>query len=172
MSGKVWAGYINQKTEAGTGATHDTQTANAWELGGKISYAGFGLVGYYYDGQNMGIPLMAGATQLTGLTITWNGPKDHDVSGGYVQGTYTIPNIGTKIGLSWGESNYDKNSTNVGPTFDDYKNESWVVGVYHPLTKALNLVAEYNDTSIQNNGLVKNQDGKAKTISLGAIMFF
>jgi len=49
----------------------------------------------------------------------------------------------------------------------------WTVGAYHPLTKHLNLVAEYSqskrDVDLAGAGSV---DAKAKTISLGAILFF
>ena len=52
------------------------------------------------------------------------------------------------------------------------------VGAYHPLTKHLNLVAEYSqvqdDLSTRAGGTAPavNIDGKSKTISLGAILFF
>jgi len=49
----------------------------------------------------------------------------------------------------------------------------WVVGAYHPLTKHLNLVAEYSesqrDVDFNGGGSV---DAKARTVSLGAILFF
>jgi hypothetical protein len=51
----------------------------------------------------------------------------------------------------------------------------WTIGAYHPLTKHLNLVAEYSDvkTQIENAPVVAtNVSGTAKTISLGAILFF
>ena len=175
-AGKVWVGCISQRVRTAETTTlannQITNTAHAWEIGGKVGYAGFGLVGYYYDGKNMGLPTIANATELTGLFLANNGTKDHDVDGGYIQGTYTIPGPGTKIGLSWGVSNYDTNSTDPSATTADFRDESWVVGVYHPLTKSLNLVAEYTDTEIDNNNLVKTQDGSARTIALGAIMFF
>ncbi len=172
FAGKVWVGGIYQKLNEGVGAANTRRRADAWEIGGKVNAAGFGLVGYYYDGKNMGAPVMAlaGITPATGLGVGSDG-TNHDVKGGYVQGTYTIPGPGTKIGLSWGESRYDKNSTD-GVGAGDFKDKSWVAGVYHPLTKSLNLVAEYTDTKFQNIGLDKTQDGKAKTFALGAIMFF
>ncbi len=67
-------------------------------------------------------------------------------SGGYVQGTFVVPGVGTKLGASWGAS-YSKAAN--GTTFD-YENESWVVGAYHPLTKSLNLVAEYTQQEVAN----------------------
>jgi hypothetical protein len=49
----------------------------------------------------------------------------------------------------------------------------WTIGAYHPLTKHLNLVAEYSDVKrIAGGGSVAEVEGKAKTVSLGAILFF
>ena len=50
----------------------------------------------------------------------------------------------------------------------------WTVGAYHPITKHLNLVAEYSDVKheVNNKGALADTDGKSKTISLGAILFF
>ena len=202
VSGKVWVGGIHQKLKTmAVGATSGTpasvflttgggpstivnpgtpgtsavpsvsKTAEAWEIGGKVAVAGFGLVGYYYDGKNIGLPVIvhSGVTPATGLFL--GATSDHDVRGGYVQGTYTIPGPGTKVGLSWGESIFDKNSSD-GAGAGNFKDESWVLGVYHPLTKSLNLVAEYTDTKYKNIGLAKSIDGKARTMALGAILFF
>ena len=50
----------------------------------------------------------------------------------------------------------------------------WVLGAYHPITKHLNLVAEYavTERDIDNRGATADAKAKAKTISLGAILFF
>jgi hypothetical protein len=49
------------------------------------------------------------------------------------------------------------------------KNESTVVGIYHPLTSALNLVLEYTQTkSTAHNG----NEAKETAIALGAILFY
>jgi hypothetical protein len=45
----------------------------------------------------------------------------------------------------------------------------WTVGAYHPLTKHLNLVAEY---SAEKGELAKATTSKNDTMSLGAILFF
>jgi hypothetical protein len=47
--------------------------------------------------------------------------------------------------------------------------EMWTVGAYHPLTKHLNLVAEY---SAEKGELAKATTSKNDTMSLGAILFF
>ncbi|MFL9609342.1 porin [Methylobacillus sp. Pita2] len=168
VSGKIWAGYITQKHEGGasvdgTGAAIvvDNYTSRGYDIGGKINIADFGLVGYYYDGK--GLDIQTGG-QLGGLQFL-SGQKTDD-KGGYVQGTYKLPGVGTKLGLSYGISKSEARDD----TFDR-ENKSWIVGAYHPLTKSLNLVAEYANQKLENN-VAGGLDGKAKTISLGAILFF
>ena len=96
-----------------------------------------------------------------------NNGVDRDTSGGYVQATFKIPGVGTKLGASWGESMIQQ-AAGVG----EFKDESWIVGAYHPLTKSLNLVAEYTDTKYENMAATAGNNGKARTFALGAIMFF
>ena len=148
-------------------------TAEAWEIGAKAAYQGASLVGYYYQGQNIG-----GNNFLTGSNSAWvssgliyrDNAVDNEVSGGYVQGTYTLPTIGTKLGLSWGESMSKVQAAGAV----EFKSESWIVGAYHPLTKSLNLVAEYTHNDLTGLGGVAGAagEGKVKTGSLGAILFF
>lgn len=191
IAGKVWVGGISQKTQtaavaAVAGVVGTTtiaavapvaavaatdERANAFEIGAKVNVGAFGLVGYYYDGKGFGSSAVASANlPLSGLLVN---STDHDVDGGYVQATFTAP-FGTKFGVSWGESNIDKKRS-AGDT-GDYTNESWIIGAYHPLTKSLNLVAEYTDTEYDNIGNVKGgsnvSDAGAKTLALGAILFF
>ena len=94
---------------------------------------------------------------------------DHDNSGGYVQATYKVPGVGTKLGASWGTTIVKK----AGTDLRDDERTAWIVGAYHPLTKSLNLVAEYNylETTSATNAAA-SKDGTAKTVSLGAILFF
>lgn len=154
FGGKVWASGISQNVEA------FDDRASAWDLGATVNVAGFGLTGYYGQGDG------------TGTTVLFNGGYDafgnaRDSEDWYVQGTYTIPGVGTKLGVSYGESELEYNS-NEGTT-DDYKQEMWTVGAYHPLTKHLNLVAEYSHSKGEDTG---DLNGKSKTIALGAILFF
>ena len=95
--------------------------------------------------------------------------KRRDSNGGYLQGTYTIPGVGTKIGLAYGVSKLDTASGEVNPTLVD-KNERWTVGAYHPLTKHLNLVAEYN--RIKSEAQSSANETESDSISAGAILFF
>jgi predicted porin len=165
VSGKVWAEYVNQKHE-GTTPGYDSYTSDAWGIGGKVAVSGFGLVGYYYDGRGVDSNTTGGV--VSGLEFL-GGNKSQD-SGGYVQGTYTIAAANNlKIGLSWGESQTQSDINGVY----DIKNESWIIGAYYPLTKSLNLVAEYTDQKVKNHDAPSTADElKAKTLALGAILFF
>jgi predicted porin len=91
-----------------------------------------------------------------------------DSNGGYVQGSFTIPTVGTKIAASWGVSNLDLASGEVNGNLVD-SNEMWTIGAYHPLTKSVNLVAEYSDVKSQNHAGAEN---KSKIFDIGAILFF
>ncbi len=161
VGGKVWASAITQKLELATGGS---ERARAFDLGATVNLAGFGLTGYYYDGKAIGTTVQfAGALDASG--------NRRDSKGGYVQGTYTLPGVGTKLGLSYGKSILESNSAaseGVLGLPDDVENSMWTVGAYHPLTKHLNLVAEYSDVKTE----VGSADGKSRTVSLGAILFF
>ena len=114
------------------------------------------------------------------MAVGANGVVERDSDGFYVQGTVTVPDTGTKLGLSYGESSLDLTGTEqaaldnnnpaaayLGNLVDT--NESWIVGVYHPLGEALNLVAEYTNTESQAQGGHKAEED---VFALGAIMFF
>jgi predicted porin len=174
VGGKVWVSGFSQKVKGlkalvGTSSTQTvadlgSDRANAWDIGATVNLAGFGLTGYYGQGQG------TGTTVLLNQGFDATG-KRRDSDDWYVQGTYTIPGVGTKLGASYGESTLDGNSADA---FSDKVNKMWVIGAYHPLTKHLNLVAEYSDvkSEVNNKGAVSDLDGKSKTISLGAILFF
>jgi len=96
-----------------------------------------------------------------------SGLKKRDVDGGYVQAKYTLP-FKTVAGLSWGQSNLDRVS---GETVNALvkTNEMWTAGLYHPLTKHVNLVAEFSHiTSERQDGL----EATTNAGSLGGILFF
>jgi len=155
ISGKVWT----------SGATYKVRTladnevnVNAYDLGVNLNVANFGLTGYVYDGRGNGITFLG----LQGI----NGTDRRDGDGGYVQATYALPTK-TKVGLAYGESKLSSNGNTAGITA---KQDRTTVGVYHPLTKHLNLVAEYSDIKIQ--GQVEGARNEYTTGSLGAILFF
>lgn len=166
VSGKVWASFITQKQEPNLAAA-SSYTARGYDVGAKVAVAGFGLVGYYYDGRGLDsntVNIPGVGTGVGGLAFITGGNKTDD-KGGYVQGTYTLPTVGTKLGVSYGTSKSDV----PGAGGVNFENKSWVVGAYHPLTKSLNLVAEYTKQDLESN-LARDLDGR--TVSLGAIMFF
>jgi predicted porin len=162
FGGKVWVSGISQKVEFGKGSGLGSDRADAWDLGATINVAGFGLTGYYGQGDGTGTTvLLRDGYDAAG--------KSRDSDDWYLQATYTIPGVGTKLGASYGESTLDGNR---GEALDEYKNEMWTIGAYHPLTKHLNLVAEYSDVKTNIDTNVGNSDGKSRTIALGAILFF
>ena len=162
VSGRVWLGAISQKQKNGIPGANE-YTADSVEIGGKVAVGAFGLVGYYYSGDS--VDSNTALLGIGGLPFRTGGAETDD-DGGYIQGTFTVPGVGTKLGLSYGESNSEVD----GAGGLEVNNKSWIIGAYHPLTKSLNLVAEYTDNTLErNNGL---SDVDANTISLGAIMFF
>jgi predicted porin len=173
VAGKVWAEYayqdINDITASGAalGNRAQDEAVDIWGLGANVTVGNLNLVGYWYDSDGYG---SAGKLH-SGLAAVNNQLKKRDGDGGYVQATYVIP-TGTKLGVAYGRSSLDEAS---GETFDALveDNERWTVGAYHPLTKHLNLVAEYSDTESnaqRNTAAIKDYDAQA--FSLGAILFF
>ena len=187
-TGKIWVEGTHHKIQSSssytkatsqngvyaptTGSPLNEADAEGYGIGAKVGYAGAELVGYYYNGKNMDSGI---GTAINTATRTTTGAftfTEHDNNGGYVQATYVLPTK-TKVGVSWGKNIIEAGS---GQTLDSER-EAWVVGAYHPLTKSLNLVAEYNHLETKNTGadgatLNTAGDGKAKTVSLGAILFF
>ena len=168
VTGKVWVSGIYQRVKSVTnsnaaaiaGADDDMSSV---DIGANVNVAGFGLTGYYYSAEGVGTTMLG----LDGYSATG---KKRDSDGGYVQATYVLPTK-TKVGVSWGISNLDLATGETSATNSTLvkENEMWTVGVYHPLTKHLNLVAEYSDAQSRNQADAEN---KNKTGSLGAILFF
>ena len=122
---------------------------------------------YYGEGKGTGTTfLMHDGVDTAG--------KKRDSQDWYAQATYTLPGVGTKLGVSYGESSLDGNATtdDLGDGTVNLKNEMWTVGAYHPLTKHLNLVAEYSEQKASAKDDVNSLSSKDKTVSLGAILFF
>ena len=164
VAGKVWvsgASYDVTRIKGSTTATKQTYDITAFDVGASLSAGNFGLVGYWYDGEGLGTTLFGN----NGVTAS---AKERDSDGGYVQATYVIP-TGTKLGVAYGVSNLDTASGETNATLVD-ENERWTVGAYHPLTKHLNLVAEYNAT--ESTGQTSTNKAESDSFSLGAILFF
>ena len=173
FGGKVWVSGITQKVKnlsfdtngalPGGVADLGSDRATAWDLGATVNVAGFGLTGYYGQGSGIGQTIQL----FDGFDANGN---DRDSDQWYVQGTYTIPGAGTKLGASYGQSTLDGNRGE----FKDIEDSMWTVGAYHPITKHLNLVAEYSNVErdFAFGGGAGSDKAKAKTIALGAILFF
>ena len=181
FGGKVWVSGISQKVKGLNdanniilnGVVNGSDRANAFDIGATVNVAGFGLTGYYGEGEGTGTTVLL----RDGFDSRGQARDSEDY---YVQATYTIPTVGTKLGVSYGKSSLDGNG---GEALHSYENKMWTIGAYHPITKHLNLVAEYSDAKSRVESSagtgeflgetgVGNVRGKSKTISLGAILFF
>jgi len=177
VSGKIWVSGMAQKQGSyGVGYTNNDNVAYVGDIGANLNFAGFGLTGYYYGGNGVGTTgqFLDGYGKSATSTSSLSG---RDSDGGYVQATYVLPTK-TKLGVSWGISNLDLAAGETAATTASAagvvgllqkENEMWTAGIYHPLTKHLNLVAEYNHSRSTNQA---NQENKANSGSLGAILFF
>jgi len=139
--------------------TGSSRTVSVADIGANINVAGFGATGYYYQGKGAGTTLL-GANG-------WSGANKRDSDGGYVQLTYVLPTK-TKIGAAYGVSNLDRASGEAASSLVS-ENERYTVGAYHPLTKHLNLVAEFNNVESKAHN---NNKTESQTYSAGAILFF
>ncbi len=161
FSGKLWASFISQKLKTIDPALGD-EDAFGYDVGAKIGFGGLELVGYYYAGEGIG-------TTAFLFDAVDAGGNTRDSDGMYAQATYKFPGPGTKIGVSWGESNLDRGPADPAATSLVEKNESFVIGVYHPLAAWLNLVLEYTETrATAHNG----NEAEEKAIAAGAILSF
>jgi len=159
--GKIWMSGLVQKVNHNSASVIlDDDRAQAADIGANVNFGDFGLTGYAYKGEGIGTTIQF----MDGYT---NAGKQRKSDGGYVQATYTMPTK-TKLGVAYGISNLDRNATEVDTNLVK-ENERTTVGLYHPLTKHLNTVLEYNEGKSQNQAGGEN---KARTMSLGAILFF
>jgi predicted porin len=183
VSGKVWVSGATYDVEAQSSArsaavtstTTDSYTASAWDIGVNVNAGNLGLTAYYYETDGVGATMFGGLFANSGVDVqSTTSIKTRDGDGGYLQATYVIP-TGTKLGLAYGRSNLDKASgeTDAQALTDALidSNERWTVGAYHPLTKHLNLVAEYNSIESNGHGAGTNKT-ESDSFSLGAILFF
>jgi predicted porin len=160
--GKIWVSAITQKIKAGPGSAFDDEDATGVDVGVKLGVGGLEGVAYAYDGSGIG------STGFLFDAVDAGGNK-RDSNGYYAQLTWKLPGIGTKLGVSYGESKLDRGPADPVGTSLFETNESGVVGIYHPLTSFLNLVAEYTQTkSTAHNGA----EAKETAIAIGAILFY
>ena len=161
FAGKVWVGGFSQNVEnIADGGTGSSDTSTAFEGGVSTSIYNINLVAYGYSGEGVGTTLLLS----NGFDSTG---KKRDSDGGYLQATYVIP-MGTKLGVSYGVSKLDGNAVDANSLLVE-ENKMLTIGAYHPLTKHLNLVAEFSNVeSDAQNGVSNESD----TFALGAILFF
>ena len=162
-SGKIWAGFASQDVDNLSGGGNDDEVT-AFEAGANINFGNLGATVYAYSGEGLGTTGFA----RDGFDTTG---EARDSDGGYAQVTYVIPS-GTKLGVAYGVSNLDATSadrTNSVSLAEE--NKRLTVGAYHPLTKHLNLVAEYSSVESQSM-LSTDSDNESDILSVGAILFF
>jgi predicted porin len=164
-AGKVWVSGASYKLRNGNTASSDEWDANAVDVGAAVNFGNLGLVAYYYSTEGVGTTMWGGFGANTGGL--GDDGKERDGDGGYLQATYVIPS-GTKLGVAYGVSNLDLANSETNNSLVE-ENKRITVGAYHPLTKHLNLVAEYNRMESNAHGGEKNE---SDNLSLGAILFF
>jgi len=174
VAGKVWVSGASYDVTGDTNndgsfvafdtADEDSYTASVYDIGVNLNSGNLGLTAYYYNGDGVGTTFVGNL----GVQSTGGKFKKRDSDGGYLQATYVIP-TGTKLGLAYGVSNLDEASGENDADLIE-SNERWTVAAYHPLTKHLNLVAEYN--KIESEGQSSAHQMESDTFSLGAILFF
>ncbi|MES9817892.1 MAG: porin [Candidatus Thiodiazotropha sp.] len=152
VNGLVSATFITQDVDLAGGSE---STMRGWDLFGKLGFGDLGLAAYVYDGEGMS-SLALGGLVLPGFDAATGDAEE--TSGYYLQGTYKIGN--TKLGLNWSESEQEK--------ITEVENTRITLGVYHNLTPALTLMAEYSDMESETSA--GSDDTNA--LNVGAILFF
>ena len=157
--GKVWVSGASYEY---TDGDYDWD-ATALDVGAALNFGNAGLVAYYFDSEGVGATMFTGYPAAAATYGTDSAGNERDGDGGYVQLTYVIP-TGTKLGVAVAKNELD------AATGSDTRleNKRWTVGAYHPLTKHLNLVAEYNNIESEN----ATASNESQALSLGAILFF
>ena len=162
----LWASFIYQEVDIkATAGGNDSVSSEVegFDIGTKVAFGDFDFVGYYYDGEGIGTTSFL----LDGLDADGN---QRDSDGYYLQARYRIP-TGTLLGVSIGESNLDETAWDRAQANRSLveTNESWIIGAYHPVGEALNLVVEYTETEAEAHNGNKNEE---ESLAIGAIMFF
>ena len=154
----------------GVGDGNSDSMAYAGDAGLNMKAGNIDFTAYGYGGKGIG---------TTGQFLNGYGYNDNSGKyearqsyGGYVQAIYTLPTK-SRVALSYGESRLDRAS---GETkFDDSmdylvrSNSQWNTMFIHPLTKHLNLIAEFAHVKSENQ---IGEENKTNAGSLGAILFF
>jgi predicted porin len=155
-NGKVWVGLSSYEVASEAG----DYESDAQEIGANFNVGNLGLTAYYYTGEGNGDGFA--------LNRLATNNSDREQDGGYIQATYVIPS-GTKLGFAAATSSQDLGNGDLAGAAVFDSNDRWTVGAYHPLTKHLNLVAEYNDIESSDHAGTKSS---SQHMALGAILFF
>jgi predicted porin len=156
-AGKVWVSGASYDVTTTSNTEYD---AEAIDVGVNVNMGNLGLTAYYYTADG------AGTTFFHSYAVD-SSNNERESDGGYLQATYVIPS-GTKLGVSYGVSKLDTATGETNASLLE-ENKRWTVGAYHPLTKHLNLVAEFNHNEAENQG---GEEIENDAVSLGAILFF
>jgi predicted porin len=156
-AGKVWVSGASYDVTTTSNTEYD---AEAIDVGVNFNMGNLGLTAYYYTADG------AGTTFFHSYAVD-SSNNERESDGGYLQATYVIPS-GTKLGVSYGVSKLDTATGETNASLLE-ENKRWTVGAYHPLTKHLNLVAEFNHNEAENQG---GEEIENDAVSLGAILFF
>ncbi len=159
VTGKVWVSGASYKVS--DSALINGVTIWGADVGANLNLGNLGLTAYLYEGEGLGATFMG----TDGMTAT--GQK-RDSNGGYAQATYVLPTK-TKLGVAYGISSLDRATGEAAANTLVKNQERVTLGAYHPLTKHLNLVAEYSNIRLESQLVNKNE---YSNVSLGAIMFF
>jgi predicted porin len=153
----VSATFISQKHEGLTDA--EDFDSHGFDVGGKVTFGAFEALAWYYNGKGMG---------TTGLYLFGAAPggRERDSDGFLAQVTYKLG--ATKIGLNYGESNLDLASGELASDLVE-TNKKYTVGVYHSLTEALTLLAEFTDTKAEAHNGIEND---SNNFNIGAYLSF
>jgi predicted porin len=157
IGGKVWVSFIQQALDS---TVFEGEDAQGYDVGAQLKFGDLEATAYYYTGEGIGSAgFLLDAVDASGTA--------RDSDGMYGQLTYKFGK--TKVGASYGESNLDRGPADLATTTLMQTNESVVFGIYHAMTSALNLVAEYTLTeSTAHNGNTAEETG----IAIGAILFY
>lgn len=133
--------------------------SEGYDIGGKVTFAGFEVLGWYYNGHGMGTTALYlfGATPLG---------RTRDSDGFLAQATYKFGDF--KIGANYGQSNLHLAGSEI-PSDLVKRNEKYTAGVYYSLTEALTLIAEYSEIRSESHLNIKN---KSSNFNIGAYLSF
>jgi predicted porin len=176
-SGKLWASFATAEGEAQGGGIFlpgTTLKGEGYEVGGKIGFGGFNLLGTYFWGEGLGEAIQF----VNGHDFQGN---QRDSDGYLIQGTYKFGDF--QIGLSYGENTLDGTAADAGlvagvPGVANLVSETsaWVIQGKYDLMPGLSLIAEYvsSEQSAQNciTTALVGCDQEADTFAIGAIVFF